>query len=50
MESSYVYDGSHESKRKLQLEKLQNRTPGEIHEEEMLKVELKRIMQSKKDG
>lgn len=50
VERAFVYDSEHESLRKKQLDKLLNRTPGEVHEEEMLKLELKRISQQKKEG
>ncbi|TRY80581.1 hypothetical protein TCAL_12721 [Tigriopus californicus] len=45
----YVYDGEHERKRKRQLEKLYNRTPEEVEEEEMLKNELRKIEAKKRE-
>jgi DNA methyltransferase 1-associated protein 1 len=44
-----VYDADHERRRKEQLEKLFNRTPEQIEEEEYLISELKKIEQRKKE-
>lgn len=49
VERAFVYDAEHESRRKKQLEMLMNRTPAQVHEEEMLKQELRRLTQQKKE-
>jgi DNA methyltransferase 1-associated protein 1 len=44
-----AYDGPHETKRKLQLERLLNRTKEQVEEEELLVAELKKIELRKKE-
>ena len=45
----FVYDADHERRRKEQLNKLYNRTPEQVEEEEMLKTELRKIEARKKE-
>ncbi|KAI2810340.1 hypothetical protein RDWZM_002657 [Blomia tropicalis] len=46
---SYVFDIEHERKRKEQLNKLYNRTPEEVEEEQQLVAEMRKIEQRKKE-
>jgi len=46
---AFSYDAEHERKRKEQLERLYNRTPEQVEEEEMLKNELRKIEARKKE-
>jgi len=46
---SFLFDADHERRRKEQLNRLYNRTPEQVEEEEMLRAELKKIEARKKE-